>query len=99
MNRFLQRNNAPLDPTFVLGKAWIGGRFLRFDASFSQSRIRVTFAGVDTIAVGSVIYLDTDLPALRVSSPIDAEWAGLHCAEIIDEAKRIWAEALRECNG
>ncbi len=91
--------NAPLDPTYVLSKAWIGGRFLRFDASFCQARIRVTFAGTETYAVGSVIYLDQPEPALRVSSPPDAEWAGLHHEAIIHQAKRIWAEALRECEG
>jgi hypothetical protein len=91
--------NAPLDRTYAVGKAWIGERFLRFDASFCQARIRVTFAGTETKAVGSVIYLDTEEPALRVSSPLDAEWAGVNCAAIIEQAKRIWAEALRECDG
>lgn len=95
----MSRTNAPLDPTFVVGKAWIGGRFLRFDASFCQARIRVTFAGAETRAVGSVIYLDTAEPALRISSPIDAEWAGMHCVAIIQQAERTWAEALRDCDG
>lgn len=83
----------------MVGKAWIGERFLRFDASFCQARIRVTFAGTDTNAIGSVIYLDTDRPALRVRSPPDAEWAGVHFEAIIGQAKRIWAEVLRECDG
>jgi hypothetical protein len=95
----MNRTNAPLDATFAVGKAWIGERFLLFDASFCQARIRVTLAGAETRAVGSVIYLDTDQPALRVSSPIDAEWAGMHCAAIIQQARRIWAEAVRECEG
>lgn len=92
-------SNAPLDRTYVVGKAWIGERFLRFDASFCQARIRVTFAGAETTAVGSVIYLDTDAPALRVSSPPDAEWAGVHSEAIIEQAKQIWAAVLRECDG
>lgn len=95
----MNRANSPLDPTYVVGKAWIGGRFLRFDASFCQARIRVTFAGTETYAVGSVIYLDQEEPALRVSSPIDAEWAGMHHEAIIEQAKGIWAVALRECDG
>ena len=90
--------NAP-EPSRVVGKAWIGGRFLRFDASFCQARIRVTVDGIGSAAVGSVIYLDTSEPALRVSSPLDAEWAGSHCEAIIRQTERIWVEAVRECDG
>jgi hypothetical protein len=77
----------------------IGDRHLVYEAIFCQHRLRVTFAGTEPEALGSVIYLDTDLPGLRISSPLNVEWAALHHEAIINEAKRLWASSLRECDG
>ena len=77
----------------------IDDRHLVYEAIFCQHRIRVTFAGTEPEVLGSVVYLDTGFPGLRVSSPLHVEWAALHHEAIINEAKHIWANALRECNG
>lgn len=99
----------------VLAMARIGGRRLRFDAIFCQNRLRITMldgaesseaeaeeeceAGVVPEALGSVVYLDSDRPGLRISAPLHVEWAAQHCEAIIAEGVRIWGIVLRECDG
>jgi hypothetical protein len=88
----------------VLATAEVGGRRLRFEAVFRQSRLRITLLrnaseSASSEALGSVVYLDSDEPGLRIRSPLHVDGAVQHCAAIIGEAERIWGAALRECDG
>lgn len=56
-------------------------------------------ASVVPEALGSVVYLDTDRPGLRISASLHVEWAAKHCGAIIAEAERIWSVVVRECDG
>lgn len=83
----------------LTARAVIGDRHLVYEAIFCQLRLRVTFAGTEPEALGSVVYLDTESPGLRISTPLHVEWAALHHEAIINEAKQIWGTVLRERNG
>ncbi|MEU6857724.1 hypothetical protein AB0B28_02420 [Glycomyces sp. NPDC046736] len=83
----------------LTARAEIGQRQLTFQAIFSQHRLRVVFTGMEPPVLGSVVYLDTDQPGLRISTPLHVEWAARHHEAIIEEAKRIWGVAIRECDG
>ena len=80
-------------------RAEVGGRNLVFAAIFCQHRLRVTLPGAEPEALGSVVYLDTDRPGLRISAPCHAEWAAFHHKAIIEAAEHIWIVAVRECDG
>lgn len=90
-----------MNGTQYLATAWIDDHLLRFTAIPFQPRLRITFGGIDTQpeALGSVIWLDTGSPGLRVSAPLHVEWATLHSEAIIEEATRIWTEVRRDCDG
>jgi hypothetical protein len=74
----------------------ISERRLRFSLIPVQARARIT-CGEE--AIGSVIRLDTDQPALRVSAPLEADWAAIHCELLIAEAIRIWNASVKDCDG
>jgi len=88
-----------MEVTSLIARSVIGERHLVFEAIFCQHRLRVTFSGEQPGVLGSVVYLDSLEPGLRISEPLHVEWAVLHHEAIIDEAQRIWAVAIRECNG
>lgn len=79
----------------------VDGRRLHFEAMVPQARLRVTLADPweESDVLGSVIRLDTEEPGLRVSAPLQVEWANLHADHIIAEAARIWSTVTRHCNG
>ncbi|THV30125.1 hypothetical protein [Glycomyces paridis] len=80
----------------------IGGRQLHFEAFPSQARLRITTLSAGTVpesALGSVIRLDTTEPGLRVSAPLEVEWASTNMEEIVAEAVRIWGSLARNCEG
>ncbi|MFG3338229.1 hypothetical protein [Glycomyces sp. NPDC048151] len=85
--------------TGLIAHAVIGDRHLNFDAVFSQHRLRVTFSGTEPTVLGSVVYLDSHEPGLRISEPLHVDWAVQRHEAIINEAKRIWSSAIRECDG
>lgn len=74
----------------------ISERSLCFSLIPIQARARIT---CDEEAIGSVIRLDTDTPALCISAPLEADWAGTHCELLIAEAIRIWNTAIEDCDG
>lgn len=79
--------------------AWVDSRLLRFEPVLRQPRLRVIITGAEPETLGSVIRLDTARPGLRVSAPLQLEWADSHREAIIDHAQRTWAEITRECDG
>jgi hypothetical protein len=85
-----------IDHTKHVESIVISDRSLRFSLIPNQGRARIT---CDEGAIGSVIRLDTDQPALCVSAPLEAEWAGLHCELLIAEATRIWNASIKDCSG
>lgn len=82
-----------------MATAWVDGRLLRFEPVLKQPRLRVIITGSDPETLGSAVWLDTARPVLRISAPLQVEWADQHCEAIIDHAQRIWAEITRECDG
>lgn len=86
------------------GVTMIGGRLLHFEPFVPQARLRITMripGEPCSEALGSVIHLNSDKPALRVCAPLEVEWATIHMAEIVDEAIRVWASSItvRHCDG
>jgi len=82
--------------------AVIDGRRLDFQAMPMQCRMRITLAdpwAATTTTLGSVIRLDTDEPGLRVSAPLEVDWAATHIEEIIAVAVRVWDSVTRHCEG
>lgn len=80
--------------------AVIGGRRLYYQAIPSQARFRITMARAweqRTEALGSVIWLGTGEPGLRVCAPREVEWATRHAEKIVAEAELIWASIARGC--
>jgi hypothetical protein len=88
-----------MEVSSLSARAVISERHLFFEAIFCQHRLRVTFSNTEPAILGSVVYLDTAEPGLRVSEPLHVEWAVHNHEAIINEAKRIWAVAIRECDG
>ncbi|MFG3342535.1 hypothetical protein [Glycomyces sp. NPDC048151] len=74
----------------------ISERALTFAVIPVQARVRIT--DHHDAAIGSVIRLDSDHPALCISAPIEADWAGVHCTLLIAEAARIWNATVRNCD-
>jgi hypothetical protein len=85
-----------LDHTKRVETIEISERSLCFSLIPIQARTRIT---CNDEAIGSVIRLDTDQPALCVSAPLEAEWAGVHCELLIAEANRIWNASVKDCSG
>ena len=82
-----------------MATAWVDGRLLLFEPVLKQPRLRVIITGAEPETLGSVIGLDTAQPSLRVSAPLQLEWADEHHEAIIAHAGRIRAEITRECDG
>jgi hypothetical protein len=79
----------------------VDGRRLHYEVIVPQARLRVTLADPWEVseAIGSVIYLDSEQPGLRVSAPLQIEWATAHEELIVAEAVRVWDAVTRACNG
>jgi hypothetical protein len=79
----------------------VGGRRLHYEVMVPQARLRVTLADPweESEVIGSVIYLDSDTPGLRVAAPLQIEWATAHSEVIVSEAVRVWEAVTRTCNG
>ncbi|HEX2144038.1 MAG TPA: hypothetical protein VHG10_05970 [Glycomyces sp.] len=81
--------------------AHVGERLLVLALIPTQARVRVTVESAEPSGevIGSVIHLDTEGPTLRVAAPLQAEWAGIHCAAIIEAAVAIWAKTDKDYKG
>lgn len=88
--------SAPSGP--VAGAA-IDGRLVQFTPLPFQARLRITFSGNEPAVLGSVVGLDTDAPALRVSTPLHLEWGTGHADQLVTEAARVWASLAPNCEG
>jgi hypothetical protein len=79
----------------------VDGRRLHYEVMVPQARLRVTLADPweGSEVIGSVIYLDREKPGLRVSAPLQIEWATAHEELIVAEAVRVWDAVTRACNG
>jgi hypothetical protein len=79
----------------------VAGRRLHYEVMVSQARLRVTIADPweESEVIGSVIYLDSEEPGLRIAAPLQIEWATANSEAIVAEAVRVWEAVTRACNG